>query len=134
METFIAQKKFSYFIDHAGEALFGDEIVRRLTKLAYCLNDHNGILVEVNEAYAKLYGYEVHELIGQHFTIVVPEEGREYAKKINKNFIEGSNELPGEWTVVNKRGEPMRIYVEAVRCENRNGDPPCKLTFVERID
>lgn len=125
--------KFELFETYQGELLSIPEVLKRITKLAYCVTDHQGNFVEVNQAYLDLYGYSEAELIGNHFSMVVPEEGRAFATQMHNDFIAGVDETPAVWTVQNKAGEKMQIQVEAIRCQNEN-NPPSKLTLIEKID
>ncbi len=102
-------------------------------KLAVCHTDHRGYFIDVNEAYCRLYGYRRDELIGQHFSMVVPESYRTVATGIHDAFISGAYEPQAEWTVVNKAGEPMRILVTPVRLQDDNGNTS-KITLIEPIE
>ena len=42
------------------------------SKLGICLTDDRGKFIQVNRAYAELYGYRPDELIGQPFTFILP--------------------------------------------------------------
>ncbi len=120
------------FIDFKGNKLSLNEIEAKTTKLAFCLTDEHGIFVEVNEAYQKLYGYREDELIGNHFTMVVPHEGRAYAQKMHEDFIQGIVETPADWIVQNKNGEQFEIYIESILVKNKNDEGrPKKLTLIE---
>lgn len=46
--------------------------VLEATKLGICLTDDRGRFLQVNRAYAELYGYRPEEMIGQPFTLVLP--------------------------------------------------------------
>lgn len=47
--------------------------------LAICITDDRGRYLRVNAAYARLFGYEPEELLGQPFTLVLPEKNHEEA-------------------------------------------------------
>ncbi|MCS6989636.1 MAG: PAS domain S-box protein [Chloroherpetonaceae bacterium] len=79
--------------------------------MAICVTDENGYFVDFNEAYLKLYGYEREEMLGKHFTMVVPEHYRAEAARIHDAFMAGAPEMPAEWVVVRKDGELRNIYV-----------------------
>jgi len=44
--------------------------------IAICRTDINGIFIDVNEIYTKIYGYTSQELIGKIFNILVPKQNR----------------------------------------------------------
>ncbi|MCS6904259.1 MAG: PAS domain-containing protein [Bacteroidia bacterium] len=119
-------------INYKGESLTPESLLEKYEKLALCITDEKGYFVEVNAAYLELYGYQEKELIGKHFTIVVPEENRAFAAKVHDEFIAGTTEMPAEWTVQRKDGELIQIRAEAIRCEDPNGRP-AKITIIERI-
>lgn len=102
-------------------------------QLAVCHTDSHGYFVDVNQAYCQLYGYDRSELLGQHFTVVVPESYRAVAAGIHDAFISGVEEPQAEWTVVNKRGEHMRIWVTPIRLQDDNGNTS-KITLIEPIE
>jgi PAS domain S-box-containing protein len=118
--------------DYRGQVLTGPQLSDKTRELSFCVTDHRGYFLEVNQAYCELYGYLEEELIGRHFTMVVPENYREMAKQIHDEFIAGKLEMPGEWVVQRKDGEQMRIFVEALRAKVP-GEPPKKITILDRI-
>jgi PAS domain S-box-containing protein len=113
-------------------ANWADDFLAQLT-LAVCHTDSTGHFVDVNDAYCALYGYTQEELIGQHFSIVIPEGYRAVATGIHDAFISGSEEHAGEWTVVNKLGQHMRIQVTPIRLQDENGNTS-KITLIEKLD
>lgn len=120
-------------VNWRNEQLTSDELLKGIEGMAFCLTDHEGNFVEVNQAYTELYGYSEEELIGSHFTMVVPEGYRETARKIHDDFIAGAHEMPTEWTVVGKDGASMQIMVYAVHGNSAAGKP-MKVTIIERLD
>jgi PAS domain S-box-containing protein len=87
-----------------------------------CITNSEGYFTEVNEAYTKLYGYKREEVIGQHFTMMLPEEAREAATQLHDDFIAGHRvETPAEWSVRNKEGEERIVYVKPARYIDHDG-------------
>ena len=78
-----------------------------------CITDKKGLFVEVNNAYCKIYGYTREELIGKHFSMVVPLQNRQAAKKLHDDFFDHKEEVPQEWVVQRKDGTYLNIFVSA---------------------
>ncbi len=102
------------------------------TPLGLCITNPNGIFEYVNPAYCRLYGYTTDELVGRHFTVVVPEEHRAALSALHDRFIVGEAELRGEWEVVRKDGQRLHILADAARIQGEDGAPR-KVTFVMDI-
>jgi two-component system, chemotaxis family, CheB/CheR fusion protein len=100
--------------------------------MAVCVTDETGKFVEVNDAYCALYGYERQELIGTHFSIVVPEHYRSEASRIHDAFMAGAPEMPAEWQVVRKDGQLRNIYVVPSMMTREDG-MRCKVTSIADI-
>ncbi len=96
-----------------------------------CITDENGNFKFVNDNYEKIYGYTRTELVGNHFTMIVPEDYREYLKDLHDKFIEQGAEISRMWTVQGKDGNPMKIFADA-RYTNKIDSRPHKITFVEK--
>lgn len=101
------------------------------TPAGICITDENGYFEAVNPAYCRIYRYEKEELIGKHFTIVVPEENRPLLNRLHDDFIAGEAavEVRGEWDVVDAKGNPLSIIADAARIVGEDGRPK-KATFV----
>lgn len=132
METLLLNPSLT-ITDHTGEKLQTQALLDRVLKLAFCVTDSDGNFVEVNDNYTQLYGYSRQELIGKHFSMVVPKEYREYATGVHNQFIDGLKEMPAEWVVQRKNGELVKIFAEAIRVEEEDGTPN-KLTVIEVLD
>ncbi len=97
--------------------------------LGICITDERGRLVQVNQAYCRIYGYREEELIGQPFTIVLPKSDHESAMKLHDDFIQKGMELPALWNVIDKQGRAHRIAVRA-GLVNRSDGTRRKITVV----
>lgn len=105
------------------------------TPVGVCITNQHGYFEYVNRNYCRLYGYEPHDLLGKHFTTVVPEEGRARLTDLHDTFISaggGSGELRGEWNVRRSDGTPLVILADAAYIEDTAGEPK-KVTFVVNI-
>jgi len=99
------------------------------TPVGICITDENGYYEYVNPTYCRLYGYTPDELIGNHFTIVVPEEYQEQLIHLHSEFMGKRYELRGEWQVKRKDGSPLAIIADAAYIVDVDGRPK-KVTFV----
>jgi PAS domain S-box-containing protein len=99
------------------------------TDLCICVTDAKGYFVAVNNNYCRVYGYSRYELVGKHFSIVVPGANVEELKKLHDKFIQDKYEILRNWEVVNKTGEKIKIQVDAGYTEKIDGKPH-KITFV----
>ena len=99
------------------------------TPVGICITDENGYYEYVNPTYCRLYGYEADELIGNHFTLVVPEPNRDRLIHLHAEFMGRRYELRGEWEVLRRDGTPMAIIADAAYIIDVDGRPK-KVTFV----
>jgi two-component system CheB/CheR fusion protein len=83
--------------------------------IGICVTDENGHFVKANQSYCDIYGYSLQELIGQPFTMVLPEGKREQAIKTHENYLNGYPESAGTWVVQRKNGEKFKVRVTASR-------------------
>jgi PAS domain S-box-containing protein len=99
------------------------------TPVGICITDENGYYEYVNPTYCRLYQYEPEELIGEHFTIVVPDDHKDELIHLHEEFMGRRYELRGEWAVKKKSGESMSIIADAAYIIDVDGRPK-KVTFV----
>jgi two-component system, NtrC family, sensor kinase len=94
-----------------------------------CVTDQNGLFESINETYTEIYHYTPEELIGKHFSIVVPKEKHEFWKQKHDLFIAGRDETQGEYNVIDKHGKLLTILADSMRISGNDGQPR-KVTFV----
>ncbi len=83
------------------------------TNVGICITDQAGRFVNVNQEYARIYGYQMQEIIRQNFSMVLPPEMRSYAQKMHDDFIRGIPEIPMDWQVERKDGTLIDIHATA---------------------
>ena len=105
--------------------------VEKLT-IPCCITDRYGNFENINHAYCKMYGYTHDELIGQHFTMIVPEDSRAYLTEMHDLFMERKFELQSEFTVLNKKSELRTIMANAAYVIDAAMNP-YKITFLVDI-
>jgi two-component system cell cycle sensor histidine kinase/response regulator CckA len=108
------------------------ESVINTAAIGICVTDEEGRYVLVNPAYCATYGYSKEELLGKHFSMVIPTEDQLRATKTHSAFIAGDPNSSGEWRLLHKDGRLLDIYVTAglwVREDGRR----FKVTTVEDI-
>ncbi len=128
LERKISQEKAHL---EANETFYGK--IFETANLGICLTDMQGRFVAVNPAYCTIYGYSEHELIGNHFAMVVPQEQKEALMKLYDDFLlHQKEELGNEWEVIRKNGERIHIYASAGILDNIVGGP-YKITTISDV-
>lgn len=108
--------------------------------LGVCITDEQGLFIFVNRAFCNLYGYDADELIGQEFTILVPDANKDELTALHNSFIndyseddsKSLTELQMEWTVLDRNGNELFIIANAVLLLGKDGSRN-KATFVTDI-
>ncbi len=99
--------------------------------VALTVVEENGLISYANKKFAELTGYELHEIIGEHFTKFVAPEDRQRMEEYHKRRIEGK-EAPEEYEYkcLRKDGEIRYVRLKAIRLpENRTIS--CKIDITE---
>lgn len=91
------------------------------TLLGISITDEDGIFVDANQTYCDIYGYDKGEIIGRHFTMMIPSRMRDEMQQLHDGFINGTAEAPGEFLVANKKGEELRVAFQAQRLIRADG-------------
>ncbi|WP_017730461.1 PAS domain S-box protein [Nafulsella turpanensis] len=91
--------------------------------LAVCILDQKGCFVRVNEHYCRLYGYSRQELLGQHFTLLLPPAQKRAQTGLHDAFILKAEEPLAELEVLHKNGQSIYVKSHAVRLFNQQQEP-----------
>ena len=105
-----------------------------IVPVGICVTDARGIFVQVNQAYCDIYQYDRQELIGNSFTMVVPDEWKEHMQELHDLFMGKKYELQGKWDVIDKQGSIKKILSNAAYISEDELDGPRKMTFVVEAD
>ena len=110
------------------------EGVIRAAPIGICITDAEGHFEMVNPAYCDFYGYREEELLGRHFTLVVPEADRARMNGLHQRFIAGDSDMEAshECEVQGRDGRPRSILAKAARIQDAQGGVK-KVTFVVDI-
>jgi len=108
-------------------------IIDSTNEVGICITNQQMEFVAVNNEYCRLYGYEKHELIGNKFTMIVPEEYQEQMQHLHDKFMRDKREIAREWTVATKNG-PLDISVDTAYSDKIFGGGPHKITLVSKAD
>lgn len=109
-----------------------DRLIIDSTPVAICITDEEGRYEYTNPTYRRLTGYEQQELIGSHFSLVVPTETQKELADLHDEFMGRRYELTGQWEIVSKEGVRIPIIANAAYVIDVD-DRPKKITFVIEI-
>lgn len=100
--------------------------------IGICITDEKGFFEFVNDEYCNIYGYKPEEMLGKHFSMVVPEERRELISQHHDEFFQSGNQIKKDWTVIDRKGKEHFVVADATRISDESGNFR-KVTFVEDI-
>ncbi len=83
--------------------------------------DDEGFIEYVNPAFCRIFNYRPSEILKQHFNLIIPPQEQEERMKLHHHFFQDAPEANGFYNVLNKEGESLVVYVDAVRIENEEG-------------
>lgn len=95
--------------------------------------DNEGRIINVNDNFLLLFGYERKELLGEHHRILVTKEDKQSdAYKQFWRDLSNGQPMKGEYSVINKKGK--NIWVKASYAPVRNSDNEVKRIMGFLID
>ncbi len=95
-----------------------DQVLARVftaSPTGLAVTDDKGHFLAVNQAYARLHGYAPEELVGRHFTVVVPAAKQQTARARHQDFLAGREPAPDQWDIVRKDGVQVKVFAETGR-------------------
>ncbi len=98
--------------------------------IGMCITNEHSLFTDVNATYCDIYGYTREELIGKHFTMVVPKEHQQQLEQLHREFLDKKYELQGRWTVQDKGGNQFDIITNAAYLFDENLNERRKMTLV----
>ncbi|MGD1846940.1 MAG: PAS domain-containing protein [Salibacteraceae bacterium] len=100
------------------------------TKLSVCGTNVDGEVVHVNENYTKYSGYNRDNILGQHFTILVPEDQQEKLEELHDRFFERQFQMLRFWQTKHIKGHQVNIQADAQLIKLADGSPH-KVMFIQ---
>lgn len=107
-----------------------ENLIEEEQAIGICITNKRGYYKAVNQRYCDIYGFKKSELVGNHFTVVVPNDLKDRLITLHNKFIENEFELLRNWTVQDKNGQEFKIQADAGFFTNIFDKSPHKITFV----
>jgi diguanylate cyclase (GGDEF)-like protein/PAS domain S-box-containing protein len=80
-----------------------------------CIMDQEGRFEAVNEAYARLFGYQRDELIGQHFGMLFPASEQDHIRAWYAERVRTGATVQQEYEMVAKGGTPVTVLTGSIQ-------------------
>ncbi len=115
-----------------------EEFLQRIferTPTGICIANESGFFEQANSAYCRLYGYTEEELVGQHFTKIIPDEDQLTTRNLLRQMVQKDGAKINawrEWNVVNKHGEKLVVLADIIMLRGVTGGTKI-ITFVADI-
>lgn len=97
------------------------------------VTDQKGFFVDVNKTICKLYGYSKKDLIGSHFTMLVPYGNKRHSTETYNKLFEADDSNQQYWTVVKKNGKEINLLATGHTITTLSGDK-VRVTSVVSVD
>lgn len=89
--------------------------------------DHSNKIIEVNDAFCRIYGYEPSDLLGRPMSVLSPQQHMDQARLMYQKYIEGEADQAFRYI---QRKDGSQQYVHQITEELTGGDQPGKLVSV----
>ena len=91
-------------------------------KNGICIVDFDGKIIELNNLYAEMFGYEKEELINQHYSKLISEDSNLTVQKNHYKIFNGTNILKAEEKVKHKNGTSFYIQTTNIKANDEFGN------------
>ena len=81
------------------------KVIFETNSIGYSLVSNDGIILKANRTYCEIYGFTESELIGQHFSLLIPRQDKDFYIKVFNNRKKQISQQMREYKVVRKNGE-----------------------------
>ncbi|MFO7863591.1 MAG: PAS domain-containing protein [Salinivirgaceae bacterium] len=106
------------------------QIIDNEKEMGICITNKDGYFVTVNDRYTDIYKYRRDELIGKHFSMMLPADDAEKLSKRHDSFIKDKHEIIRNWRVKDRTGNILNIQADAGYSDTIFDGTPHKVTFV----
>jgi PAS domain S-box-containing protein len=86
-----------------------------------CIVDYDGKIVEINNLYADMFGFEKEEMIGEHYSLVISEDSQNVVERNHGKIFNGTNILKAEEKVKHKNGTFFYVQTTNLRVNDEYG-------------
>ncbi|MEG0771952.1 EAL domain-containing protein [Clostridium sp.] len=97
------------------------DAIFEVANVGISVTNEEGSYEIINETYCKIYGYSREELIGKHFTIVIPAENQDFAIEAHNSVIKGKVDKDKVWKVVKKDGSTLSVLKTSRLIQHEDG-------------
>ena len=81
------------------------------TDVGVCFIDEEGRFLHVNQAYCRMVGYTMPELVSASWTLTAPSHMAAYEERFTSKLFAQSPQVPDEWQMRRKDGELITVLV-----------------------
>jgi PAS domain S-box-containing protein len=91
------------------------------SKMGVCIVDHRNKIVEVNDLFCEIYGYDRESLLNQSYSVLKPENYRDRASLDYQNYIEGKHQQNSLRHILTKSGQRKTVYAFSAHLTDEKG-------------
>ena len=104
--------------------------IAQSARIGFAMLDHSNKIIEVNDAFCQIYGYEPDDLLGQSVSALSPQPHRDQARLSYQKYIEGDTDQAFRYI---QRKDGSQQYVHQITEELPGEGQPLKLLSVVAV-
>lgn len=90
---------------------FADSILET-ANVGIALIEESGVLMRVNNTFARMFGYEKEDLVGEYFTRIIPEHPDINSRQAFTRLLKGAENYKREWTAIDSKGNEIKVLID----------------------